>query len=96
MNLQPLRDFIALHELQTAPEYSALDVCAQSGKLAEAMLRAKNYGRGEVFDDETTARMQARIGDLMFAVAYLSTLYGIDLEAALWESVQKFEEKLKS
>jgi len=93
MNLQPLRDFIALHDLETAPEYSALDVCAQSGKLAQEILRATNYGREDA--DSQTAQMQTRIGDLMFALAYLSTLYNVDPEAAMWESVRRFEEKLE-
>lgn len=97
MDLQPLRDFIVRYELETEPAFSALEVASHAGQLADVMLRDTRYGRrAATLEGEARERMQAQIGNLMFAIAYLSTLYDVDPETALWESVRRFEEKLNS
>lgn len=93
MDLQPLEEFIARHNLQTEPVFSVLDVMAQAGELSRALLKDTNYGR-EPADSEAPL-IREKIGDLMFAVAYLSSLYGVDPEEAMWQSVRKFEEHLE-
>lgn len=94
MDLQPLREFIAQHHLETQPAYSLLDIMSELGEVAKELLQGTDYGRGSGTADAT--RMREEIGDLMFAVAYLSTLYDVDPEAAMWESVHKFERRLQS
>lgn len=94
MDLQPLREFIAQHHLETQPAYSLLDIMSELGEVAKELLQGTDYGRGSGEADAT--RMREEIGDLMFAVAYLSTLYDIDPEAAMWESVRKFERRLQN
>jgi hypothetical protein len=95
MDLQPLRDFVARHQLETEPVAGVLEVAAHAGRLAETLLRDTDYGRRAAgCDAATAARMAVPIGDLMFAIAYLSTLYAVDPEAAMWDSVRRFEEKL--
>lgn len=93
MDLQPLREFIAQHNLETQPAFSLLDVMAELGDVARELLKSTDYGRHPETADST--QMREAIGDLMFSVAYLSTLYDVDPEAALWESVRKFESKLE-
>jgi len=63
------------------------------GEVAKELLKGTDYGRRP--GDADPARMREEIGDLMFAVAYLSTLYGVDPEEAMWESVRKFERRLE-
>ncbi|MBV9864919.1 MAG: hypothetical protein JO316_06185 [Abitibacteriaceae bacterium] len=94
MDLQPLREFIAQHNLETQPAFSLLDVVSELGDVAKVLLKSTDYGQRPTDTDST--QMREAIGDLMFAVAYLSTLYDVDPEAALWESVRKFESKLQS
>jgi len=94
MDLQPLKNFIARHGLETDPAHSVLDVMAQLGDVSRALLKDTSYGRNAV--DTESELVRRKIGDLMFAVAYLSTLYEVDPEAAMWQSVQKFEEQLEA
>lgn len=95
MDLEPLRVFVSQHQLETSPAFSLLDVTAELGEAARELLRATDYGKQPApHDAAATAQMRRKIGNLMFAVAYLSTLYDVDPEAALWESVQRFAEKL--
>jgi len=93
MNLQPLNEFISRHELETAPAFCVLDITAQLGELSRALLKDTSYGRDSA--DNENELVREKIGDLMFAVAYLSTRYNVDPEAALWESVQRFERKME-
>ncbi len=92
MDLTFLRELVARHDLHTAPEWSLLDAHAQLGELTRTLLKQTNFGR-----DETPLTPEAaheKIGDLMFAVAYFSLIHNIDPEAALRDSVQRFEAKL--
>lgn len=93
MELQPLKDFIAKHHLETQPAFSLLDIMSELGEVAKELLKGTDYGRRP--GDADAARMREEIGDLMFAVAYLSTLYDVDPEAAMWDSVRKFERRLE-
>lgn len=93
MDLQPLKDFITQYHLETRPAFSLLDIMSELGEVAKELLKGTNYGRGE--DTTNRERMREEIGDLMFAVAYLCTLYDVDPEEAMWESVRKFEKRLK-
>jgi NTP pyrophosphatase (non-canonical NTP hydrolase) len=93
MDLQPLKEFVAKHHLEAQPAYSLLDIMSELGEVAKELLKATDYGRRTGTAD--AARMREEIGDLMFAVAYLSTLYEVDPEAAMWDSVRKFEGRLE-
>jgi len=94
MDLTPLRAFVARHDLHTAPEWSLLDVLAELGELSRALLKETHFGRDAA--PLPPAIAHEKIGDVMFALAYLSTLYDVDPEAALWDSVRRFEEKLEN
>ena len=93
MDLSPLEDFIARHDLHTAPEWSLLDAQAQLGELSRALLKQTHFGREAAPLAPEIAHQ--KIGDLMFAIAYLSLIHGIDPEAALHDSIVRFEEKLE-
>jgi len=93
MELQPLKEFIAQHHLETQPAFCLLDIMSELGEVAKELLKATDYGRRPGNPD--AERMRDEIGDLMFAVAYLSTLYDVDPEAAMWDSVRKFERRLE-
>src|SRR4028119_838823 len=92
MDLQLLKEFVARHHLETQPAFSLLDIMSELGEVAKELLKATDYGRQP--GSPEAERMRDEIGDLMFGVAYLSTLYNVDPEAAMWESVRKFERRL--
>lgn len=93
MNLEPLKAFVEEHNLQVQPAYSLLDIMAELGELSKELLKATNYGRSA--GEPPRERMADEIGDVMFAIAYLSTLYDVDPEEAMWNSVRKFEKRLR-
>jgi NTP pyrophosphatase (non-canonical NTP hydrolase) len=93
MDLSRLEAFIARHQLHTPPEWSLLDMQVQLGELSRSLLKQTQFGQEASPLAPEMARQ--KIGDLMFALAYFSTLYDVDPEDALWESVSRFEAKLK-
>ena len=92
MDLKPLEELLARHDLKTAPEWSLLDMQAQLGELSRALLKETNFGRENTSLPPEIAHQ--RIGDLMFAIAYFSLLHNVDPETAMRDSIQRFEEKL--
>ena len=93
MNLEPLREFVERHDLHTAPEWSVLDALAQLGELSNTLLKETHFGREQAPLSPELAH--EKIGNVMFALAYLSLIHNVDPEAALWNSVQRFEKKLQ-
>ena len=93
MDLKPLEDLLARHDLKTAPEWSLLDIQAQLGELIRALLKETNFGRESALLPPNIAH--EKIGDLMFAIAYFSLLHNVDLETAMHDSIQRFKEKLE-
>ena len=93
MNLTPLEDFIARHNLETAPQWSLLDIGAQLGELTRALLKQTNFGREDIQLPPEIAH--EKIGDLLFAIAYFAHLHNVDLETAMHDSLARFEEKLE-
>ena len=93
MNLKSLEDFIARHNLETAPEWSLLDIQAQLGELTRALLKQTNFGRETAPLESPIAH--EKIGDLMFAIAYFALLHNVDLETAMNDSIKRFEKKLE-
>ncbi len=93
MNLTPLEDFIARHDLETAPQWSLLDIQAQLGELTRALLKQSNFGREEIQLAPEIAH--EKIGDLMFSIAYFALLHNVDIETAMHDSIKRFERKLE-
>lgn len=92
MDLKPLEDLLARHDLKTAPEWSLLDIGVQLGELTRALLKETQFGR-----ENTTLSPEIaheKIGDLMFAIAYFAHLHNVDIETAMRDSIQRFEAKL--
>jgi NTP pyrophosphatase (non-canonical NTP hydrolase) len=94
MDLNPLREFIERHDLHTAPEWCVLDALAQLGDLSRTLLKETNFGRDDVSLSPEVAH--EKIGNVMFALTYLSLIHDVDPEGALWDSVRRFEKKLEA
>lgn len=94
MDLTPLEDLLSRHDLKTAPEWSLLDIGVQLGELTRALLKETQFGRENVPLSHELAH--EKIGDLMFAIAYFSSIHNVDIETAMRDSIQRFEKKLES
>ncbi len=58
------------------------------GELADEMLKMEGVkGRGD------PVRLREEMGDVMFALSCIANHYGIDLEEALGESIEKYRRR---
>ena len=94
MDLHPLRDLIARHQLAVDPAHSVLDVSAELGTLARQLLRATAYGTRPLPDD-ALAQLREAVGNVTFAVAHLGLVLGVDAEDEMQRSITRFASKLE-
>jgi NTP pyrophosphatase (non-canonical NTP hydrolase) len=84
--------FLAEHGLRHRPETHALDLMAEVGEIAKALLEASRYGRTKA---TTTKALFGELGDAYFSLIALADRMDVDLEAALRAALVKYEVRLR-
>jgi len=78
------------HDLALDPEHRMLDLVAETGELSKEVLTAGDYGDEPV---EATEAMADEFGDVYYCLLSLADELGIDPEAALAASLEKYRER---
>lgn len=85
-----VRNFVRANNLQTGVVVRILDLLSELGEVAKEVLLSTNYGR----DDFTgSPGFNEEMGDLFFSLLYLANDANVDLERALSESLDKYQER---
>jgi len=84
-------DFLAAEGLRTHPAYRLLDLTAEVGELAADATASSDYGA----DPESLAVKRDELGDALFALLALAVELDVDAEAALEESLAKYEGRIE-
>ena len=84
--------FNAEYGLEMAPEHRLLDLESETGELAKELLTTSEYGEHPV---ETTPALEAEFGDVYYALLSLADECGIDPEAALEASLEKYRTRIE-
>ena len=85
------REFLARHNLAHTPQIHALDLVAEVGEVAKALLEASEYGRSPLEGDEALAE---ELGDAFFSLIALAESLDVDLEVAFAQALTKYEGRL--
>ena len=84
--------FVAEHGLETDLAYRVLDLESEVGEVAKEVTTSTEYGaapdNAAIADDE--------IGDVLFALLALAERADVDAEAALDESLAKYDARIGS
>jgi NTP pyrophosphatase (non-canonical NTP hydrolase) len=88
-----VREFLVQHDLSHAPQTHALDLAAEVGEVAKALLESGDYGRSPVRPNEA---LKEELGDAFFSLVALAESLGIDLRTALHSTLEKYEARLAS
>jgi NTP pyrophosphatase (non-canonical NTP hydrolase) len=88
-----VREFLVQHDLRHAPHTHALDLTAEVGEVAKALLESSDYGWSPVRPD---AALKEELGNVFFSLVALAESLGIDLRAALHSAPEKYEARLGS
>lgn len=83
--------FVGEYGLEAPVHARALDLTSEVGELAKEILRGTDYGR---LPFEVPERWTAELGDVLFALVCLANSTGVDLEAALDATLEKYRERL--
>ena len=87
-----VREFLAKNSLRYEPETHVIDLVAEIGEVAKALLEASQYGRTEA---TTSEALFGELGDAFFSLIALSDRMDVDLEAALRAALVKYEVRLR-
>ena len=83
--------FVDEYGLEAPVHARALDLASEVGELAKEILEGTDYGRTPF---EAPEGWTAELGDALFALVCLANSTGVDLEAALAGTLQKYRERL--
>ena len=85
------RDFMQRHGLGHTPQTHALDLVAEIGEVAKALLEASDYGR---LPPKPGSEMTEELGDAFYSLIALAESLDVDLEAALKSALEKYQTRL--
>ncbi len=83
--------FARQHGLLHAPTVHALDLAAEVGEVAKAVLESTEYGEGPF---QNADDLRAEIGDALYSLLALAETCGVDAGEALEEALAKYEDRL--
>lgn len=89
-NQERVKEFIEEHELEGKTAYRILDLLAEAGEVAADAAKSSDYGMSE---DELEVKRD-EIGDVFFSLLAVASDLGIDAEAALEKSLEKYESRI--
>jgi NTP pyrophosphatase (non-canonical NTP hydrolase) len=87
---QRVASFLDDHDLRADPAYRLLDLAAEVGELAADAAKSSEYGANEA----ALSVKRDELGDALFALYALADELDLDAEAALDESLAKYESRI--
>ncbi|MBN1260363.1 MAG: nucleotide pyrophosphohydrolase [Anaerolineae bacterium] len=88
---QTVAAFVADHDIEAPITARLLDLVSEVGELAKEVLTHSAYGRAPF---APSAGWTAELGDVTFALLCLAHSTGIDLDAALAQTLEKYTRRL--
>ncbi|ELZ29176.1 nucleotide pyrophosphohydrolase [Halosimplex carlsbadense 2-9-1] len=82
--------FVDDHDMGADPAYRVLDLAAEVGEIAADAAKSSEYGGAP----EELAVSEDELGDALFALLATADALNVDAEAALEESLAKYERRL--
>lgn len=82
--------FLAENDLHAPPAYRLLDLSAEVGELAADATASSGYGA----DPDSLTVSRDELGDALFSLLALCAELDVDAEAALEESLAKYERRI--
>lgn len=87
-----IAEFIEENNMQTGPEFRALDLASEFGEVAKEILKMTDYGKAEV---KPRDEIKGELGDVLFALTALADSLDVDLEEALEMALDKYAKRME-
>jgi NTP pyrophosphatase (non-canonical NTP hydrolase) len=72
--------------------YRALDLCAETGELAQEILRDTGYGKQGI--TKVSNKTVAEFGDSLFSLLCMANEMGVDVEEVLRATLTRYQKRL--
>ena len=84
-------EFVEDHHLEIEVPYRMLDMVSELGEVAKEVLKSSHYGITRFMPEN---KWEDEMGDLFFSLICLANSTGVNLEEALNNVLQKYENRL--
>ena len=84
-------EFVDDHHLEIEVPYRMLDLVSELGEVAKEVLKSSHYGITRFLPEN---KWEDELGDLFFSLICLANSTGVNLEEALNNVLQKYENRL--
>lgn len=89
---EKVKKFCKDNAMESPAEYNVLDTMAELGELAKEILKMSNYGRKPL---EYREELKYELGDVLYSLITFANTWDIDLEDALNQVLEKYNNRLK-
>lgn len=86
-----VKNFCGYHNWDSPFEHRILDVISQLGELSKEVLKSSKYGKDKTKYKE---EIKDELGDVFFSIITLANYFEIDLDQALSEVIDKYEDRI--
>jgi len=86
-----VRRFLSDHHLAHTPETHALDLLAEVGEVAKALLESSDYGQRPA---AATPTLELELGDTFYSLVTLAEAVHVDLSSALDAALARYEARI--
>lgn len=87
---EKVKEFVDSHEMESTPAFRIVDLVAEVGEIASDAAKSSDYG----LKQEELEVKKEELGDAFFSLLTLANSLEIDLEDALEQSLEKYEERV--
>lgn len=88
-----VKTFVERHSIGADARSRLLDLVSEVGELAKEHLRSSEYGKQEF---KPTEEWTGELGDVLFSLVCLANATGVDLDSAIRQAMDKYEQRLES
>ena len=90
---EKVNDLIKKYNLESSTEIRFIDLTSELGELGKEILKGNDYGRKEF---SNTENLESEIGDTLFSLICVANGLNIDLQKALDNVLNKYENRFSS
>jgi len=91
---QMVADFSEKTDTKLALPYRALDLCSETGELAQEILRQTGYGKQTI--TQASDKTVAELGDSLFSLLCMANEMNVDVEEVLKATLTRYAKRWQS
>jgi len=84
-------EFSEKTDSKLSPQYRALDLCSETGELAQEILRETKYGKQAITSVSEKTKME--FGDSLFSLMCMANEIGVDADEVLAATLERYAQR---